>query len=1268
MDKNKIHTQVIRNMIFHKAAKQVVERGFRLYNTGKVLKTYRNPESGDIHVEVRGSHVYDVVIEGYPDVKMASCTCPHNAVMCKHQVAALLHLDDILNGKKDFSTSHSTPREVPLTAEFYEFCASCFSEILDERELINIEILDITPGVFNARISVSLLDEWGYLDDVECVVSLCSDDEGKLWISSDVEDDLYDSYTRLEWMVLEYLTNNDEEVNSLIELMPKVAEERKTALMKRFNFSEKLFKEYVVFSVIDGKIGYRFSKENTSFIDFDDDSKPALPELTEVLEHSAAISSGVLSMEKHDDGSYNVLKTGYVLAFPGKDFNPEYRNLPPRFNMIPIAGKEDKSGTKLSSYIKKIEDLKGNSRLKLSRRDKDAVDFHRLTNEEVIFDVYHSALQEYGDEHQAYVATQKYLFDKFRPLLDYFANCRFLYRIILDNRYFYRFEVKKKNLKPIRISRHPLKLSFKVEKDDYFIKLTQNTTANGKPIENLKANLPFLLNEGDTFYVFDTFRECADYQFFEKKRQIQSPIEQAAYFLESIVLPLSKKYEVDVSEVDEFLGKADDLQPVEKRVYLSEVDGTIVLKLFVVYENDIKADVLFPGDIMLKEQQNLRVYSRNTNYENHFLEEFKSTHFLFSDVTFGQYVQLTPTELTEEIGFTELCGKLAEKDIKIFGINNIKTVKYSPYQAKVNLSFKSGQDWFDVKVEISFGSEQVSLAQVRKAIVNDQKFIKLKDGKLGEIPEKWFEKFKNYFLHGSVKGNEVKISQQHFTVIDDLFENEIKDEAILKELSKKKQKLASFKKIKNVKVPKEVNATLRDYQKEAFKWMHFLDDFNWGGILADDMGLGKTLQILAFLAAQKKKTKKTNLIVVPTSLLFNWKSELEKFTPTLTSCFYHGTGRTKDMKELRGYDLVITTYGTVTNDIEKLRELNFNYIILDESQAIKNPASQRYKAACLLKAKNKLALTGTPIENNTFDLYAQLNFTNPGFLGAMNKFKTDFAKPIDQNKDEVAAAQLQKMIKPFVLRRTKEQVAGELPSKTEDYLYCEMEAEQQKVYDAYRNKYRNFLLKKIDDDGIQKSKLHVLEGLTKLRQICDSPALLSDQEDYGRQSVKIKQLMRYIKEKTSGHKVLVFSQFVQMLKLIEDEVAKEKIDYVYLDGQSSTKQRSKVVNTFQKDENCRVFLISLKAGGQGLNLTAADYVFLVDPWWNPAVENQAIDRCYRIGQDKKVFAYRMICKNTIEEKIVNLQDSKRKIASDIINTEEGMIKNLTKETIQELFG
>jgi SNF2 family DNA or RNA helicase len=358
----------------------------------------------------------------------------------------------------------------------------------------------------------------------------------------------------------------------------------------------------------------------------------------------------------------------------------------------------------------------------------------------------------------------------------------------------------------------------------------------------------------------------------------------------------------------------------------------------------------------------------------------------------------------------------------------------------------------------------------------------------------------------------------------------------------------------------------------------------------------------------------------------------------------------------------------MARDIEMFRKYEFNFVILDESQAIKNSASQRFKATTLLRAKNRLTLTGTPIENNTFDLYAQMEFLNPGFLGSQAHFKENFSDPIDKNGDAERAAELQRMINPFILRRTKEQVAKELPPKVEDFIYCEMDTEQRKVYDAFRNKYRDYLLGKIDENGIESSKLYVLEGLTKLRQICDSPELLSDDENYGTDSVKIRELVKHITEKTGKHKLLIFSQFVKMLTVIRRELDERNIRYDYLDGQSTQTSRQGSVEHFQSDDNTRVFLISLKAGGVGLNLTAADYVYIVDPWWNPAVENQAIDRAYRIGQDKHVIAYRMICTGTIEEKIMKLQDKKKKIAGDIISTDEGFIKNLTKSDIEELFG
>lgn len=379
---------------------------------------------------------------------------------------------------------------------------------------------------------------------------------------------------------------------------------------------------------------------------------------------------------------------------------------------------------------------------------------------------------------------------------------------------------------------------------------------------------------------------------------------------------------------------------------------------------------------------------------------------------------------------------------------------------------------------------------------------------------------------------------------------------------------------------------------------------------------------------------------------------------------YTGLNRQESVKDFKKYDVVISTYGSSLNDIELLKDMKFHYVILDESQAIKNPNSKRYKAVRLLNCYNRIALTGTPIENNTFDLYAQLNFLNPGLLGNMTHFKTQFSDAIDKEKDADMSQLLGKIITPFMLRRTKEQVATELPEKTENIIFCEMGKEQRAVYDNFKNKYRDYLLNKIDENGVEKSQMYILDGLTKLRQICNSTALVPTEEDFGNYSVKLENLIENIKEKTGNHKILVFSQFVKMLQIVKTRLDEEKIHYEYLDGQTTNRQNN--VNNFQNNTDVRVFLISLKAGGTGLNLTEADYVFIIDPWWNPAVENQAIDRCYRIGQTKKVMAYRMICKDTIEEKIVSLQRKKKKVATSIISIDDEK-KSFNINEVKELF-
>jgi len=378
-----------------------------------------------------------------------------------------------------------------------------------------------------------------------------------------------------------------------------------------------------------------------------------------------------------------------------------------------------------------------------------------------------------------------------------------------------------------------------------------------------------------------------------------------------------------------------------------------------------------------------------------------------------------------------------------------------------------------------------------------------------------------------------------------------------------------------------------------------------------------------------------------------------------------GPQRSKNTQIFNDYDIILSTYGSVRSDIEFLSKFRFHYVILDEAQAIKNPDSMISKAVKLLNAQNRLTMTGTPVENNTFDLYSQFDFLNPGFLGSEDFFRTEYANPIDKYQDKTQAAELRRLVYPFMLKRTKEEVAKDLPEKTETVLYCEMDKRQRKVYDAFKDKYRDLIAGKMAEVGRDKAAFLILEGLLKLRQICDSPALLSDDADYGNESVKLNEIVREIEENASHHKIVIFSQFLKMLDLIKQKLERDRIPYEYLDGQ--TQDRAERVNRFQGDDECRVFLMSLKAGGVGLNLTEADYVYIVDPWWNPAVEQQAIDRVHRIGQTKRVFAYRMICKDTVEEKIVQLQNRKRAIADDLISTEAGFLKKLGKEDILGLF-
>ena len=814
-----------------------------------------------------------------------------------------------------------------------------------------------------------------------------------------------------------------------------------------------------------------------------------------------------------------------------------------------------------------------------------------------------------------------------------------------------------------------LRVSFSQRKDIIFAEVQIRVDESYHPLRSDFVSIPHLhfVKFKEKLFLHYSLRDALTFSSLYKEPTPACSVAKFPELYEKIWSPLSRFCEMDFSAVDDFKTQEKEMYPMQKELYLSEIGDFIVMKPIAYYDNEQRVEVLSRVSSMTSVSgDEIAINYRSEEWEEQFIEEIRSLHPDLAKQRRSDFFHLKLKQFLEDNWFLKVFPKMQELGIEVYGWKDLSKLKVNPNPAQVTYKVNHKTDWFETEVKVAFGDTEVSLAELKKRITAEG-YVKLSDGTMGKLPEEWYKKLQKLFEHGNVKGKKVQVSDKLFNLVDELFE-EIDDDGVGAFIQEKKKKLLEFDEIQRQALPEGINAQLRHYQEDGYHWMCFLDEFQWGGILADDMGLGKTLQVITFLQHVLQKNSQTNLVIVPTSLLFNWQNELEKFAPDLKAYFYHGQGRVKELEHFDEFDVVFTSYGLMRRDVELLREYAFNYIILDESQAIKNPASKRYKAARLLQANNRIALTGTPVENNTFDLYAQISFLNPGLLGSAASFKKNYAYAIDSKRDEQRAADLQKIIKPFVLRRTKEQVASELPDKVEDVLYCEMSPAQRKVYDAYRNRYRDQLLQKIDDEGMNNARFSVLEGLTKLRQICDTPEILSGDEKYDSPSAKVDELLQHIREKTGNHKILVFSQFVQMLQIIEKEIREAGIEYEYLDGQSSLEQRQESVRHFQEEENCRVFLISLKAGGTGLNLMAADYVYLVDPWWNPAVENQAIDRCYRIGQDKKVIAYRMICKDTVEEKILKLQERKKALASDLVQTDEHVLKQLDKDAIMDLFG
>lgn len=723
---------------------------------------------------------------------------------------------------------------------------------------------------------------------------------------------------------------------------------------------------------------------------------------------------------------------------------------------------------------------------------------------------------------------------------------------------------------------------------------------------------------------------------------------------------------------------------------------TLIARLTFDYDGILIDSGEKKAAVMVEDGQTL--VRRNAHREAEFLAELPALGFRddFNYWNSHRELRLPLNKMPRAVGELTRKGWTVEADGKLYRS-----------AGQVNVSIASGIDWFELRGDVSFDGMTASLPRLLAALRKGETVIKLDDGTYGLLPEEWLKKYAGIAGMGETEGDLIKFNSRQIGFLDALL-SAMPDARFDETFRRARDELMRFSGVTAIDPPESFLGTLRQYQSEGLGWMKFLRKFGFGGVLADDMGLGKTVQVLALLearrmerhAAQSPETppveapaanesgaESTNgsqaaaaplaqlevgdrkpalrgpsLVVAPRSLIFNWRQEANRFAPNLRVLDHTAVDRARSADHFKDYDLILTTYGTLRRDMSYFKDVRFDYAILDEAQAIKNASSESAKAARLVQADHRLALSGTPVQNHLGELWSLFDYLNPGMMGSVGVFRDLSADAA--NRDATARELLARALRPFVLRRTKEQVAKDLPEKLEQTIVCELEKDQRKLYDELRDHYRASLLDRVAREGMNKAKIMVLEALLRLRQAACHPGLI-DKKRSKEASAKLESLMAHISEVVDeGHKVLIFSQFTSMLAIVKERLDEQKFVYEYLDGR--TKDRQAHVDRFQSDPDCKLFLISLKAGGVGLNLTAADYVFLLDPWWNPAVEAQAIDRAHRIGQDKRVFAYRLIAKDTVEEKVVQLQQSKRELADAIINADNSLIRGLSRDDLEML--
>lgn len=817
---------------------------------------------------------------------------------------------------------------------------------------------------------------------------------------------------------------------------------------------------------------------------------------------------------------------------------------------------------------------------------------------------------------------------------------------------------------PCIFSTYKIQLQFEVVNEDGLQLISWVVINNARYNITDFRRFHFLL-ESKNEYFFLPFK---DYQTIEwlLHNDPDQYAHDAPLFAQHILSRLEEDYEVQRNNLFEV--KTIEVLPVQ-RVLLSEISNSfLVFTPQWLYDGFLVEGgwkELFETTV----QGKAIAIKRNKEAENHFKKQLEALHPNFPKQLNGYYY-ISFAEAQKKQWFLKVYHQLLEMNIELAGIDMLTHFRYSVHKPVTTIKIlEKGSNILTVNFNLHFGEEAVPLAELQKILIAGQRAVMLKDGTLGVFPEAWLTAYGTIIKHSKVINKTSLQVPQWLAITESEKENGNSDLKVTVSESWW-ERWQRWQKPDSVvyPVPASVEAILRPYQQKGFEWMKMMAEINAGACLADDMGLGKTLQTICFIADRlQQNSNALALIICPSSLIYNWHKEISKFTPHLRTYVHHGNARDINNIDKDKYDVCITSYGTLRSDAELLSTIIFDTAVVDESHNIKNPSAQITKAVNQLKAISRVALSGTPVMNNTFDLYSQLEFLLPGMFGNREFFKREYADPIDRDRNEEKIWLLQKLTAPFILRRTKEQVAKDLPEKTESILWCSMNTAQKNMYDEIKDSIKSNLFLNIKSEGLGKSKLAVLQGIMKLKQVCSSPLLLPKEEQTTNESVKTDVLLDELIN-LGNHKVLVFSQFSSMLHLLAGTLTKKGIAFYLLEGSSTPKQRAAMVENFQLAENAtNIFLISLMAGNTGLTLTAADYVFLFDPWWNNAVQQQAIDRTHRIGQTKKIFAYKMICKDTIEEKIIQLQQTKKELSENLIGDTDGFVKELTKEDVEFLF-